>query len=101
MIPPPPETQFIRGDANDDGSVNIADGIWTLAELFLLGVSFDCEAAKDANSDGQFNTADPITILSYRFLQGPEPSLPFPNCGSGAIDADCQVRNSCLGGPAF
>ncbi len=33
-IPLPLEVQFVRGDANDDGAVDIGDGIWMLAELF-------------------------------------------------------------------
>ena len=96
-IPLPLEVQFVRGDANDDGAVDIGDGIWMLAELFLQGTSLDCQAAKDANFDGGFNTADPITILNYQFIAGPPPAAPFPFCGSGGVGADCQERESCAG----
>ncbi len=99
-IAAPPQVEFVRGDANNDGSVNIADGIWMLAELFLGGVSFDCREAKDANADGAFDTADPITVLNFRFLSGPSPSAPFPDCGAAGPEVDSQTQSSCLGGIA-
>ena len=33
---------FLRGDCNDDGIVDIADGIWNINELFLMGPTSNC-----------------------------------------------------------
>ena len=59
---------FIRGDANDDGSLNIGDVVWLLNELFVAGSpQTDCPLADDANADGLVNIADAITLLDHLF----------------------------------
>ncbi|MFN0058137.1 MAG: M12 family metallo-peptidase [Planctomycetota bacterium] len=72
---------FVRGDANDDGIVDIADPVTTLNYLFAMGPA-SCLDALDSNDDGQLNVADPIFSLSYLFSQGTPPPAPFP--GEGA-----------------
>lgn len=72
---------FIRGDANRDGAVNIADSQSMLGYLFL-GSSIDsCEDSFDANDDGHRNIADVMFGLSHLFLGGAPFSAPFPESG--------------------
>ncbi len=74
-------TGFIRGDANDDGGVNLADAIRILEVLFAGGGPLTCNDAGDANDDGGVDISDPIFLLAYLFTMGPSPSLPFPTAG--------------------
>jgi len=74
------KTRFVRGDANDDGRINIADPISVLGFLFGGEAEPPCGDAADANDDGKIDIADPIKILGYLF--GGEGPLPVPNaCG--------------------
>lgn len=90
-----PSVDFIRGDCNDDGIVNIADGVWIINELFLSGPSSVCGAACDANADGMRDQSDAVYIWNYRFLGGAAPSAPFPACGESLDPAD--VALGCMG----
>ena len=72
---------FIRGDANSDARINIADGVWIINELFLGGPANPCPIANDANGDGSADAGDAIYIFNYRFLDGPMPGAPYPDCG--------------------
>lgn len=86
------EWTFIRGDANGDGTLNVADVVFNLNFLFSQGPG-ECLDALDANDDGANNIADPIGILGFLFGgPGAPPPAPFPNCGSDpTADAlDCQ-----------
>lgn len=82
--------QFVRGDANRSGAVDLADAIATLAYLFN-GAPAWCSSALDANDDGALNIGDPIRTLGYLFTSGPAPAAPFPGCGvDPTLDAlDC------------
>mgnify|MGYP007107459936 FL=1 len=77
---PPPATEFIRGDINQDGSINIADPIRALEALFV-GNPTTCNAAEDLNDDGNVNIGDPIYQLGSLFSMGDPPPPPFPGCG--------------------
>lgn len=74
-----PQT-FVRADANQNGAVEIADGISILAFLFQSEPT-SCQSALDANDDGGIDISDAISVLSYLFSGGPAPSDPFPPCG--------------------
>jgi hypothetical protein len=90
---------FIRGDANADAKVNIADGVWIIYELFLNGPASTCTLASDANADGVADIADASFIFMYRFMNGMMPSAPFPDCGQ-VVDQtpeDC-VSSGCADG---
>ncbi|MDE0960404.1 MAG: hypothetical protein OSB09_06460 [Planctomycetota bacterium] len=90
----PPDVAFVRGNCNGDQSVNIADGIWILNEMFQGGPAGTCAEACDANSDDFIDTADAIFVISYRLLSGPVPSAPFPECGIEE-GADCESASNC------
>ncbi len=96
-------TDFRRGDANFDGIVNIADGIWILNDLFQSGPTTTgvggCDAANNANGQGGIDASDATYIFLYRFLSGPTPPAPFPGCGTfpgqGDAPVDCDVYTGC------
>ena len=76
-----PSTQrFVRGDANADGGINIADVVTELNLLFL-GMPVLCLDASDSNDDGGIDIADPIYLVWYILGSGPPPPLPHPLCG--------------------
>lgn len=72
---------FIRGDANSDSAVNVADVIAILESLFVGTGPLSCPDAGDANDDGGLDISDPIAILSYLFTAGAAPAPPFPVAG--------------------
>lgn len=73
---------FVRGDVNQDGQVDLADAILSLSHLFVPGTAPPaCADANDANDDGAFDISDPIFLLSHLFQLGAPPSAPFPDCG--------------------
>ncbi|MEM7260751.1 MAG: hypothetical protein AAF488_02090, partial [Planctomycetota bacterium] len=87
------EGEFARGDANNDGSVDISDAIYTLEYLFISGPVFPCFDAADSNNSSAVDISDTVYTLEYLFIAGPPPPTPFPSCGSdvGPIDTlDCQ-----------
>ena len=77
-----PRTPFLRGDANGNGSVNLADAMLILATLFI-GANVNCLDALDWDDNGAVDLADAIAALDFLFAQGAPPASPFP-----AIDID-------------
>ena len=90
-------TDFVRADTNDDGFLDISDGIWLLNYLFQGGPLKPCVAAADANSDGAIDTADAVYAIVYYFAGGTPPPAPFPTCGTqpNQVLADCESFDSC------
>ncbi|MGE3164593.1 MAG: thrombospondin type 3 repeat-containing protein [Planctomycetota bacterium] len=86
--------RFIRGDANTDGVVNIADAVQTLNYLFS-GAGVPCRTALDANGDGVINLVDPIYTLYYLNGLGPAPFHPFPSCGFSPLNLGCSSVPAC------
>ena len=74
------ETRFSRGDASDDGEIDITDIFHTLNYLFLEGEAFSCIKAADTNDDGRLNLSDAIWTALYLF-QGKVIASPFGVCG--------------------
>ncbi len=73
--------EFLRADANSDGSVDIADAIKILEYLFLAEQA-DCMVAMDVNDDEVVNVADAINLLGNLFSGGASPPAPYPQCGN-------------------
>lgn len=95
------EELFIRGDANDDGGVDLSDSLKMLQVLFLPG-SVDaipaCYRALDANDDGSLDIADPVFTLLGLFTAGfGDPPPPFPACGEDPTpdELSCARASSC------
>ena len=89
--------KFLRGDANDNGIVNIADAVTVLSYLFGDGARPECKDAYDANDDGTLNLADAIAILSHLFAHAGSLPPPFDACGQDPSNdnLDCQKYESC------
>lgn len=98
--------KFIRGDANNDGRIDIGDGIWIINDLFYGGADTVCKGAADSNNDGQRNISDAMYLFQYQLQPGatpgnifPAPPAPFPACGSvdNVTAADCPVGSTTCG----
>ncbi len=89
-----PREAFVRGDANQDGRIDIADAISTLSYLFGgAGRLLPCADAADANDDEALNIADAIRILGALF--GGQGQLPPPNaCGYDPAGEFLDCRES-------
>ncbi len=86
---------FVRGDANQDGAIDIADAIRTLQFLFAHGAVLPCMDAADANDDESVNIADAIRVLGFLFGSGVKPPLPPPNqCGPDPQGDTLDCRDS-------
>jgi len=97
----PPE--FLRGDANGDGTIDIGDPVATLAALFQGGPN-PCADAQDANDDGAGDISDPVYLLAFLFSGGASPPPPYgpslAGCGAdptpdSAGDLGCGSSGAC------
>ena len=88
---------FIRGDANGDARVDLADGVALLQ--ITLGIDpSGCADAYDYNDDGQVNLADAISALQGVFGNGPLPPAPgHIDCGIDPTEdnLDCESHGAC------
>jgi len=69
---------FVRGDSNADGAIDLSDGVHLLTFLFRGGSAPTCEDAADANDDGRVDVSDAIRILLLLFRGNPPPPPPTP-----------------------
>ena len=89
------EPEFIRGDANANGGVNVTDCSYILNHL-LPNPDFPCEDASDCNDDGTLTIVDASYLLNNLL---PSPNLPPPNgtCGVDPTpdDLNCDSFPPC------
>ncbi len=86
--------EFVRGDANGDGSTNIADSVKIFGWLFQGDDPPMCLDAADVDDKGDHNLTDALYLLAFLFQGGPPPSAPGPgDCGS---DETCDLTG-CAG----
>ncbi len=84
-VTPPRIESYRRGDANGDGSVDLADAVSTLGCLFLGARCSQCPDAADTNDDGQVDLGDVVSTLTYLFQDPTPPPAPGPrSCGRDA-----------------
>lgn len=93
---------FLRGDINEDGSVNIADGVNMLDYMFISGFTY-CVDAHDIDDDGQVNVTDAINLFGYLFTGGGAPAAPFTVCGPDPTtdNLGCDSYATCNVGDAI
>ena len=72
---------FSRGDANDDGKLDLSDAVASLAFLYQGGARPACLDAADFTDDGVIDISDPIASLNFLYLGGPAPAAPYPAAG--------------------
>ncbi len=91
-------SDFIRGEAVPDGSLNLLDVTQMLLLLFdPIQEPSTCPDSLDSNDDGLFNIADAVSLLEYLFQGGLNPPSPSGSCGSDdTIDnLTCQEFDGC------
>ena len=89
----PHDASFVRGDANDDGVVNLSDPIRILSMLFQGGGNLYCDDSADANDDGTINLTDPILILQTLFdgnVGGISAPYPYRGFDPTSDDMHCK-----------
>ena len=88
---------FLRGDANNDRKVDLADTVWLVNELFRLGPPSPCQNASDVNADELLDTSDALYLISYGFVDGPPPPPPFPACETRSTSSilECSASRAC------
>ncbi len=64
---------YTCGDADGEGTINIADAVYLIAYIFSHGPAPSPLAAGDADCSGDINIADVVYLISYIFSHGPEP----------------------------
>ena len=79
---------FLRGDCNDDGTVDISDPTFTLNFLFAGGDDPKCREACNANGD-DLDVSDAIYTLNFLFSGGPPPIGSYPDCDTAGPGDDC------------
>lgn len=91
------DSEFIRGDANATGRVDMADAVFTIDFLFRGSAVPQCHDAADSNDDGRIDVSDPIQTLGYLFLGSSPPAAPFPKCGLDPTKDGlaCKVYAAC------
>ncbi len=95
-----PPAAFRRGDAVEDGEINISDGIRTISYLFHEYSTISpssCPKAMDFDDNGELEIADVISLLGYLFIEGSPPGAPFPGCGDdpNPDQLNCDSYNGC------
>jgi hypothetical protein len=81
VLPPGGSMPFVRGDANSDGAVDVADAVTILEHLFAGGAA-PCRSALDTNNSAGVDIADAVYLLAFLFSHGPPPPPPTPPaCG--------------------
>lgn len=73
---------YLRGDANEDGTLSITDAVVILEMLFFGMAPGSCPRTSDANSDGVRDIADVIALLDALILSSAPLPPPFPTCGT-------------------
>ncbi len=64
---------YVCGDANDDGTVNVGDGVFIINYIFKDGQAPAHLPAGDPNCDYTINVGDAVYIINYIFKDGAAP----------------------------
>jgi hypothetical protein len=68
--------EYMCGDANHDGQVNVGDCVYVINYTFKHGPAPIPRQAADANADNDINIGDAVTVLNYIWKGGPPPCCP-------------------------
>ncbi len=91
------EITFIRGDVNEDGSIDVTDPIVALDYIYGVIDAPSCLQSLDVDADDLIGIGDALALLSYVFGTGsPPPVFPFPSCGVSLPDTfTCLQHSAC------
>ncbi|MDH4222737.1 MAG: SBBP repeat-containing protein [candidate division Zixibacteria bacterium] len=67
--------QFLRGDADKDGSVSLSDIVYLINDLFKFGPAPDPIQSGDTNCDGDVSLSDIVYLISNLLKGGPPPCI--------------------------
>jgi hypothetical protein len=84
---PRPVLEFLRGDTNYNGKLELADGVRGLQHLFAAE-PLECPAVVTMEPGKTANITSPLFLLNFLFLGGPPPPPPHPICGPAPDDED-------------
>jgi hypothetical protein len=70
--------EFLRGDVDRNGRVQLTDGVALLNFLFLGGQRPPCLDAADSDDSGRLDLTDALGILNFLFLGGTRLAAPGP-----------------------
>ena len=89
-----PAADFIRGDSDSSGVVNLTDAVHVLDHLFRGGSAPTCRDAADSNDDGAVDLSDAVFTLMALFTG--ETTLPAPGlaCGEDPTNDDLSCEES-------
>ncbi|HVP37189.1 MAG TPA: right-handed parallel beta-helix repeat-containing protein [Terriglobales bacterium] len=65
---------YLRGDANQDEKVTVADIVYLVSYLFKHGPAPAPFQSGEANCDGKVTVADVVYLVAYLFKHGPQPA---------------------------
>jgi hypothetical protein len=68
---------YLPGDANHDGTIDLADAVYLINYLFVGGPEPNPYESGDANGDGEADLADAVYLVNYLFIGGPPPCSPI------------------------
>jgi hypothetical protein len=74
--------EYLRGDGNGDGEIDLSDAVFTLGFLFAGEAPPDCLKSADTNDSGEIDVSDPIFLLGFLYLGKGELPQPYPACGT-------------------
>ena len=91
------EVRLVRGDANEDGTIDISDAVRLLLVLFSGRSPPVCLDALDANDDSAIDISDPVGILAFTLTGGFPPPSPGATCGIDmtADSLPCDFFGAC------
>ena len=79
------DVPFIRGDADESGTVTVVDAIKILRALFFGEQgALGCDDAADVDDSGGLEISDVVSLLGFLFQHAHPPQAPFPGCGEDA-----------------
>ncbi|MBI4583272.1 MAG: S8 family serine peptidase [Planctomycetes bacterium] len=88
--------KFRRGDANNDGNLDISDCIYTAGWLFLGYEQPPCLESADVNDDGIIELLDAINLCTWMFMgTAPPPAPPPPPFPCGPDPAASPYNLGC------
>lgn len=95
---PLPAAEFVRGDVDGSGALEVTDSVRILRYLFSgapEGVT--CADAADADDSGTVDISDALAILNWLFGGTAPPPAPYPLCGPDpTADAlGCETFQGC------
>ncbi len=91
------EGDFLRGDANADGGVDLSDSVRILLYLFNQGREPNCLSSADVDDTGQLEITDAVYLLNFLFLAAEWPPSPSRACGPDPTEDDlgCESYGPC------